>query len=73
MFVSSALAGQLTGLKQESELKWRARFFDVDLGVIELLPLADILWSGPVIETVTAVQSTPSTSDATRRRLAANT
>jgi len=40
VFVSTALAGQLIGLKQEGLLRWRARFFDVDLGTIEIVPLA---------------------------------
>ena len=41
VFVSSALAGQLIGLKQEGVLLWRARFFDIDLGTIEIVPVAE--------------------------------
>ena len=32
VFVSTALAGQIVGLKQEGILRWRAHFFSVDLG-----------------------------------------
>jgi len=66
-------AGHVIGLKQESELKWRARFFDVDLGVIECLPLTDAFWSGSVIETVTAVHTEAASPETTRQRLAAST
>ncbi len=41
VFVSSALAGQLIGLKQEGVLLWRARFFDIDLGTIEIVPVVE--------------------------------
>ena len=43
VFVSTALVGQLIGLKQEGLLRWRARFFDVDLGTIEIVPLGSAL------------------------------
>jgi len=46
VFVSAALAGQLIGLKQEGLLRWRARFFDVDLGTIEILPLGSAVSGG---------------------------
>jgi len=46
VFVSTALAGQLIGLKQEGLLRWRARFFDVDLGTIEILPLGSAVSGG---------------------------
>ena len=46
VFVSSALAGQLIGLKQEGLLRWRARFFDVDLGTIEIVPLGSAISGG---------------------------
>ncbi len=43
VFVSTALAGQIIGLQQERALRWRARFFDVDLGSLELIPsLGDV-------------------------------
>jgi putative transposase len=43
VFVSTALAGQIIGLQQEHALRWRARFFDVDLGSLELIPsLTDV-------------------------------
>jgi putative transposase len=37
--LSKALAGQLVGLKHETGLKWRAYFFEVDLGLIEIASL----------------------------------
>ena len=46
VFISTALAGQLIGLKQEGLLRWRARFFDVDLGTIEILPLGSAVSGG---------------------------
>jgi len=41
VFVSSSLKGQLIGLKQEGVLRWRARFFEVDLGTLEIVPVID--------------------------------
>lgn len=38
VFLSTPLVGQLVGLKQENGLLWRARFFDIDLGTVEMLP-----------------------------------
>jgi transposase InsO family protein len=46
VFVSTTLAGQFVGLKQEGLLRWRARFFDVDLGTIEIAPLGSAAVSG---------------------------
>lgn len=43
VFVSSALAGQVIGLKKEGLLRWRARFFDLDLGTLEIAPLTAAL------------------------------
>ena len=43
VFVSTSLAGQIVGLKQEGILRWRAHFFGVDLGMIEIAPLANVL------------------------------
>ena len=43
VFVSTALAGQIVGLKPEGILRWRAHFFGVDLGMIEIAPLANVL------------------------------
>ena len=43
VFVSSALAGQVIGLKQEGLLRWRAHFFEVDLGTLEIAPLGAVL------------------------------
>lgn len=51
VLVSSALAGQVVGLKQEGLLRWRVRFFDHDLGTLEIAPLTSALTgavSGPV-------------------------
>ncbi len=39
VFVSSALEGQVIGLKKEGLLRWRARFFDLDLGTLEIVPV----------------------------------
>ena len=39
VFIGSALAGHFIGIKREGLLRWRARFFDVDLGIIEVAPL----------------------------------
>jgi hypothetical protein len=39
VFISTVLAGQLIGLKQEGLLRWRARFFGVELAIIEIAPL----------------------------------
>ena len=38
VFLSTALIGHIVGLRQESELLWRARYFDVDLGTLEIVP-----------------------------------
>jgi len=46
VFTSTVLAGQLIGLKQEGLLRWRARFFDVDLGTIEIVPLSSAVSGG---------------------------
>lgn len=35
-YVGAALAGRLVGLRHEGGLRWRARFFDIDLGTLEL-------------------------------------
>ena len=43
VFSSLALAGQVIGLKREGVLRWRAHFFDIDLGTIEIVPLAEVL------------------------------
>lgn len=43
VFVSKAVSRQLVGLKQETELLWAVRFFDVDLGSIEVLPVPEAL------------------------------
>lgn len=56
VFVATALARQLIGLRQESELRWSARFFDVDLGMIEILPIDHAYLGGTVMETVTTVR-----------------
>ncbi len=40
VFVSAALSGQVIGLKKEGVLRWRARYFDLDLGTLEIAPLA---------------------------------
>jgi hypothetical protein len=45
------------GLKQETEPTWRARYFDIDLGTIEILPINDAFCSDTVIRTVNAMQA----------------
>lgn len=57
VFVTSAVARQLIGLRQDSEWRWSARFFDVDLETIEVLPIDHAFVGRTVIETVTAVRS----------------
>jgi transposase InsO family protein len=42
VFIGTVLAGQLIGVKREGLLRWRARFFDVDLGTIEIAPLDSV-------------------------------
>jgi len=37
--VGNALSGQLVGLSHQGGLRWRAHFFDVDLGLIEIASL----------------------------------
>jgi hypothetical protein len=59
IFVSTALAGQIIGLNQESALHWRAHFFGVDLGTLEILPTSDAFTSEPVSRTVSAVSPSP--------------
>lgn len=55
VFVSTALAGKIIGLQQESALRWRAHYFGVDLGTLEIVPLADTYVEGPVTGTVIAI------------------
>jgi hypothetical protein len=57
VFVSTALARQLIGLKQETELVWRVRYFDLDLDTVEVLPINDAFCSDSVIRTVNAIQA----------------
>lgn len=57
VFVATAVARQLVGLRQESEWRWSARFFDVDLGTLEILPIAHAFSGGSVMETVTTVRA----------------
>lgn len=59
VFIGMALVGQLVGLRQQTELCWRARFFDVDLGTVELLPVLNALADTSAIEVVTTVSPEP--------------
>jgi len=59
IYIGMALVGLLVGLRQETELCWRARFFDVDLGTIELLPVVNALTETSAIEVVTVVGRQP--------------
>lgn len=47
VFVSQAVTGQLIGLYQETETRWRLHFFDIDLGTVESLPISKVLGSRP--------------------------
>jgi len=40
--IGAPLRGQLVGLRHESGLRWRAYFFDVDLGLIEIASLDNL-------------------------------
>jgi hypothetical protein len=43
IFVSVALSGKLIGLRYEGGLRWRAYFFGVDLGTIEVASLNGVV------------------------------
>jgi transposase InsO family protein len=66
VFVSTALSRQLVGLYQESALRWRAHFFDVDLGSIEIVALNDAFTSSSVVKAVSAVNQQ---EDAPKRKI----
>jgi len=55
VFVTTALARRLVGLYQESPIRWRVHFFDVDLGTIEVLSVLDAYSSDTGITAVNAV------------------
>lgn len=57
VFVAGAVARQIIGLRQESEWRWSARFFDVDLGIVEVLPIDHAFTGRTVMETVTTIRS----------------
>jgi len=57
VFVSTALVGHIIGLRQESELFWSARYFDVDLGKLEIIPFDHALAGRTVMPTVTWVDA----------------
>jgi putative transposase len=44
VLISTVLKGQLVGLKQEGLLRWRALFFGVDLGTIEVAPMGSMAY-----------------------------
>lgn len=67
VFLGAALAGQLVGLKQESGLLWRARFFDIDLGTVEVLPLTSAFASDSVIDTVSDIRARTGLRDTAAR------
>ena len=67
MFVSLALEGQVIGLKQEGVLRWRARFFDVDLGTLEIVPVIDVV--DTVSSLVTQSQATRVSAPVTPKEL----
>jgi len=53
VFLSSALPGMLVGLRQVSILRWKARFFDVDLGTLEVAPLSHVFAGAPIEPVIT--------------------
>jgi transposase InsO family protein len=57
IFVSTALIGHIVGFRQETELLWSGRYFDVDLGTFELLPFDHSLAGKNVMPTVTWVKT----------------
>jgi transposase InsO family protein len=57
VFLSTALVGHIVGLRQETELLWRARYFDVDLGTLEIVPFDHALAHASVMPTVTWVNT----------------
>jgi putative transposase len=58
IFVGTALRGHLVGLTHQAALRWRAHFFDVDLGLLEIAPLNELQLSNPNEgPTVTAVSA----------------
>ncbi len=67
VFVSSALVGQIIGLKQEGVLRWRARFFEVDLGTLEIVPDIEVI--DGVRSTVTESQATGVSAPVTSKEL----
>lgn len=74
VFVGLALVGHLVGLRYEGGLRWRAFFFDVDLGVIEVADLGD-LPPAEVRPTFSvnraSLESSTKVSDRGRRRVSA--
>jgi transposase InsO family protein len=66
VFVSTALSGQLVGLYQESALRWRAHFFEVDLGSVEIVALNDAFTSDSAVKAVSAVNPQ---EDAPKRKI----
>jgi putative transposase len=57
VFLSTALVGHIVGLRQETELLWRARYFDVDLGTLEIIPFDHALAQATVMPPVTWVNT----------------
>jgi len=56
VLIGSPLTGHLIGLKYENGLRWRAHFFDVDLGLIEIASLAE---SAPLTDASNHNEGTP--------------
>jgi putative transposase len=56
VLIGSPLTGHLIGLKYENGLRWRAHFFDVDLGLIEIASLAE---SAPLTDASNHSEGTP--------------
>jgi putative transposase len=57
VFLSTALVGHIVGLRQETELHWRARYFNVDLGTLEIVPFDHALAQATVMPPVSWVNA----------------
>ncbi len=61
VFVSAALAGQVIGLQYEGGLRWRAHFFGIDLGCIEIAPFFDAFTDEAVSTSAPSAESSGDT------------
>jgi transposase InsO family protein len=70
LFVSAAVGGQIIGLQHENGVRWRAHYFDVDLGTLEIVPFFDA-FTGETVSTLsqTAAAQRDSSSRKSRKHL----